>query len=567
MKKILFLIMITISLGFLSTSCTKDFAELNKNPNLVNNPDLSMLYTSALYTLGQYQYTEWFYDNYQYHMRYTEQVVSGGGNGADFNQIGATGGRYGSFYVGIYNTLDEIRRRIDVMPSTTKANYDKFRAMTYIIQIMQGIKVTDMYGSIPYIEAEMGRYDGKYTPKYDSQEELFNTWNKQLNDAITVLIATKANQVSPSKQDFVYKGDYTKWAKLANSLKLRIAARLEKANIATAKTIINEALASPAGLITETSDQMVWEPATDYRGEAQDFWGSPSGAKNFVNFLRKNQDPRLRFFFERNKFDQTAVSLLISQGKTLPKFVKNPVVEPWDRYQGAPSSPDSASIYDYFKAYKDNAGTTYSQLSFINRKLFNPQYNGNTGHWSEVYFGAAETCLYLAEFTEKGYVTGKGTAQSWYEKGVKASLSSYNTMASVAMIDDYATLQLATGEDVTLLTKPDVAYGTNNLEKIYLQEYVNFFRLPNECNTLVRRTGYPKKGSSILPWETVTSSGVEMVFPRRFPISIPGVTLNLTNFNAAITAQGFSIGKNDGPTLNTERVWWDKSCPNYGTGN
>lgn len=558
--------MITISLGFLSTSCTKDFAELNKNPNMVNNPDLGMLYTSALYTLGQYQYTEWFYDNYQYHMRYTEQLVSGGGNGSGFNEVGANGNRYSIFYVGIFNTLDEIRRRIDAMPVITKPNYEKFRAMTYIIQIMQGIKVTDTYGSMPYIEAEMGRYDGKFTPKYDTQEELFSTWNKQLNDAIAILIADKANQVTPGIQDFVYAGDYLKWAKLANSLKLRIAVRLEKANLATAKTIINEAVASTAGLITETADQMVWAPANDYRGEAQDFWGSPSGAKNFINYLRKNQDPRLRFFFEKNNFSQTTVSLLTTQGKALPKFVKNPVVEPWDRYQGAPVSPDSASIYDYFRAYKDNAGTTYSQLSFINRKLFNPQYNGNTGWWSEVYFGEAETSLYLAEFIEKGYVTGKGTAQSWYEKGVKASLNAFNTIAAVAKIDNYATLQLATGEDQTLLARADVAYGTNNLEKIYLQQYVNFFRLPNECNTLVKRTGYPKRNSTILAWEPVKASGIELVFPRRFPINIPGVTINLTNFNAAITQQGFSVGKNDGPTLNAERVWWDKNSPNYGAG-
>ena len=42
---------------------------------------------------------------------------------------------------------------------------------------------SDMYGSLQYTEAEMARYGGTLYPKFDTQEELYDYWLKELDEA------------------------------------------------------------------------------------------------------------------------------------------------------------------------------------------------------------------------------------------------------------------------------------------------------------------------------------------------------------------------------------------------
>ena len=564
MKAIPKILAVCLLLG-LSNACTEDFAEVNTNPGLVTDPQLSHLLTESLCQLGDYQYTEWFYDNYQYISRYSEALVAQGGNSPEFNILGATGDRYGAYYRSVLQNLFEIRRRIDAMEDGQRARFEKLRAVTYVPQVLQGIKVTDWYGAMPYSEALQGRGNSGFTPTYDSQPELFDTWLEQLDDALAVLIADLPEQQELGSQDFIYQGDYAKWAKLANSLKLRIAVRLLGTDQVKAQQIIDEVVSSPAGMIIADEDQMVWEPATDYRGKAYDFAGAPSAAKNFMDFLRTNRDPRTRVFFEKNDFSQANVDSLLALGVTLPKFVNQPVEE-WDRYQGGPVSPDSASLYDYFRVITNSENQQYLQLSHVNRRFFDPRFENGIGHYVDVMFSAAEVNLYLAEFVEKGLIS-QGSAREWYNAGVASSLRTYDMIADKAQILDYDELRLNEAEIDPLLAMPDYALdGTNNLEKIYLQQYVNFFRLPNEMGALTRRTGYPKLGSDIFPWEPVVSSGRVIPLPRRFAIGEPGLEVNLSNWRQAMEEQGFTPGANEGNVLNEERVWWDENNPDYGRG-
>ncbi len=556
--------------GFLLTgvaACTDEFDEVNTDPALVTTPELRHLLTHSLFQLGDYQYTEWFYDNYQYLQRYSQATVFRAGNSQDFNNLGATGGRYGTLYGGVMQNLVEIRRRIDAMNDSEKAKYQKFRAVTFIPQVMQGIKVTDWYGSIPYAEAMKGRYESSFAPAYDNQEKLFDTWVAELTDAADILSSDLADQAAIGNQDFIYQGDFDKWAKLANTLKMRIAVRLLNTNEAKAKQIMEDVLSSAAGIIETEDDQLAWQPGPQYRGRAGDFWGAPVASKNLMDFMRENQDPRTRFYFEKNDFSQDVVDLLTAEGKTMPSFVNDPVNDDWDRYQGGPVSPDRNSEFDYYGIVKDNANTTYNQLSHINRRFFAPGFDNGTGYYIDVMFSAAEASLYVAEFIEKGLITGQGTAKEWYDKGVELSLTTNNWIAEKAIISNYEDLKLKTAEVATLLAQPDYALdGTNNLEKIYLQQYINFFKLPNELSVTSRRTGYPKKTSTLLPWESVMASGIEIPLPRRFTIGEPTIEYNRENWAAAMQEQGFTHGENIGSVLNAERVWWDKASPNYGEG-
>lgn len=576
MKKYIYKGLSVFLLTVLLFSCTDRFAEVNKNPGEVTNPDLTHLFTNALYNTAGDQYLEWFYNNSVYFWRITQMTVARGGTNSDFNNVAALGG------IPLYRVMidmKEIRTRIDNMPEKDKAVYQAFRAVTYIPVIELAIRETDWQGNIVYSEAIDARYGGNVTPKFDTQQELYNIWLKELDDAIAVLTNAGSEQVQLGNQDFMYLGNWEKWARFANSLKLRIAARLEKADNAKMKEVLSSVVSKKGQdgqmlLITEADQQAVWAPGANEEGPggSNSLWiENYAPSKNYSKFLRKNEDPRLRICFRTNSLDDAAIAALqATSGVVVPKFAKSPVNEPWDRLVGGPVAPDSSGINDYYGAtLVDAAGVQYSRLPYVDYNLFKPKQNGRVGEYMNIVLGAPEVCLYLAEFIEKGYVSGIGTAKDWYEKGVRLSVENYNTRAAKAQIPDYATRGVAAGEVDALLANDDVKYVANdpkNVEKIILQELVNFFDNPYQGVSVARRTGFPKKGSSIWAWEPYTVSGAELKLPRRFPVTTPTIDNNKANWQASVSAQGFTPDNNMGDVLNAERVWWDKNAPDYGQG-
>ena len=102
--------------------------------------------------------------------------------------------------------------------------------------------------------------------------------------------------------------------------------------------------------------------------------------------------------------------------------------------------------------------------------------------------------------------------------------------------------------------------GTNDLERIYIQQYLNFYRNASEAFVFVRRTGYPKNSSTYYQREPFNES-----IARRWWLTDPG-EVNRDNWNAAMTEQGFTPNAQDMPTLSTQRIWYDKNAPAFGEG-
>lgn len=557
------------------TNCTDRFADINKNPGEINDPDLSHLFTNALYNSAGDEYLQWFYNNSVYFWRFAQVTVSRSGTGSDFNNTQALGG------IPLYRVMidmKEIQNRIDNMDVKDKEVNKAFWAITKIPVVELAIRASDWSGSMVYSEAIDARYGGNLTPKFDSQQELFDTWIKELDEAINIL-TTATNQVKIGNQDFMFQSDWEKWARYANSLKLRIAARLEKADNTKMKAILSSITSKKDAngnllLITETNQQAIWAPGANEAGPGggNTLWIENYGpSKNFSLFMRSNLDPRLRICFRQNSLDDAAITALENTPNLkLPRFAKKPVNEPWSRLIGAPVAPDSSGVQDFFgPTLVDAAGKNYSRLPFVEYNFIKPKQQGRNGEYMNIVLGAPEVCLYLAEFIEKGYVSGIGTAKDWYEKGVRLSIQNYDTRASKAQIPDYDKRKVAAGEVDALLAKDNVKYiagDAKNKEKIILQQIVNLFDNPYEMVSVVRRTGYPKRSSSIWAWEPYKSSGTELKLPRRFPWGTEGTDNNKANWQTATSEQGFTVGDNTGSVLNAERVWWDKSSPNYGDG-
>lgn len=549
------------------SGCRKDFGEVNTNPTIVTTPDVKYLFTYSQQRVMTYDGGEWVWEGMEQLMRFTQHITS-----SPYEFTSNVNARYGIFYTGILPNLFEIRRQIAALPD--KDRYRHMEAMTYIVQVLHGIKVTDMNGSIPYTDAIQGRYDGNYSPKYDTQETLFNTWLSELDNAIAALSSGSSDQITYGTSDIFYLGDNQKWIQLANTLKLRIAARWENQNAAKTAEIFKQVIQDPNGPIASDAAQLSFS-ASDFSifGNDINYRSVRYASTSILNFMKAADDPRIPIYFEANDLeDGTYLDTLAKYGASLPAFIDP--ADPWIDYQGGPAdwtvNPTVAAYISEALAVGNNdlgnTVTRYFLISPINRRFFSPRYSGGTGNYTNALVTNAESCLLVAEFIEKGYGAGvdtKGSAEDWYKKGVTSSLKTMNAIAVTAQSGAGLSTDATTAdaEIDAYLNGPEVAFnGSNDLERIYVQQYLNLYRNANEAYVFIRRTGYPNNNSTYYPREEFNEQ-----IPRRWWRSDPG-EVNRDNWSAAMSEQGFTPNAQDLPTLSSERVWYDKPAPEFGEG-
>lgn len=536
------------------SGCTKDFADINTDPSTVTNPDVKFLLSYAEDQVGMAPGGEWVWESMEQLFRFTQHYTS-----SPYELTTNANSRYGSYYNGILPNLFEIRRQIDL--KADKENYAKIGAITYILQVLHGIRVTDMEGSIPYSEAIKGRYDGGYSPKFDTQEELFTTWLGELDNSISTLSAAdNADTKTLGNADVFYKGNWTKWIKLANTLKLRIAARYENQDAGKTASIVQSVLSNATGPITDVADNLVYvNPNYEPIGGAINYRDIKFATIPMVDFMKKVNDPRIKIYYNPNDLVGDFKNVLAANNKTLPSFIN--INDPYIQYQGGPVDwTRNAPQQNYFQnGFIVNDQVKYNLISTINRRFWAPRYDGSTsGTYTELHAGAGETNLLLAEFIKKGY--GTGDYEAYYNKGIEASILTMNQIAvtagSTTAFSGSGAAEVASYQNEPLV-KLD---GTNDLERIYVQQHINLIRQANEAFVFARRTGYPKFNSTYFPREQFGEP-----IPRRFWINDPG-EVNRANWSAAYSEQGFTPNVQDALTLSGERVWYDKPAPQFGQG-
>lgn len=136
-----------------------------------------------------------------------------------------------------------------------KDKNDAALAVASIIKVIAMLTLTDAYGDVPYFEALQGYTSGgtEFTPRYDSQKEIYRDMFRLLEEANTLLAQSKEN--FDASEDYMYKGDIKKWRKLGNSIYLRLlmrAALKDEVDVETeslfAVSKLNQIFSYPAGL-------------------------------------------------------------------------------------------------------------------------------------------------------------------------------------------------------------------------------------------------------------------------------------------------------------------------------
>lgn len=511
-KSLLIAALAASTLAMSTTSCREEFAEQNTNPSTINKANIPYLLSQSLLDFEPSGYLVWYYSG-KYTEQWAQAFTPSGSFSDNFNIMTENGG-IGSQRIAIMNIKREIDRVVSEMTEEEASQYKNTQAIVNSLLVYMSMFDSDMYGSETYSEACLARYGGTVTPKYDTQKELFEQWSSTIDDAIATLSGNNGNQASLTNNDFVYGGDAAKWLKFANAVKLKLAVRLVFQDKAKAKKMAEEVGANYAQNVMDGIDDDFIMNKGSQNYHFGDGVSLGVGSKNVIDFLKKNKDPRVRFFYFKNSFNSEVMQAFLdaennlASGQTLtsgiPKYIlENADIqvvdgkkvfkgwkgdgEPWVRYYGIPVGMN-LNLDDSYKSDADDANGNYFQsskwqLSVGDKtKSYSPystfNYEMEQGQkdytyptkpdgevyqdkddmpWYGMYASTAEMNLYLAEFKLLGASLPQ-SADYYYNKAVEASVAEYDHLAGLNKIPYYDTDQChVSGEAPIKLVDGEIA--------------------------------------------------------------------------------------------------------------
>ncbi len=495
------------------TSCDKGFTELNTNPNAPVVPDVDYMFSQSILK-GNYVYDRaYFYTSYITCGNYVQHFST-----AKEISVAGSGDKYGvyDFYQSFYfrytytNVLTTLRELIDAAQSPELVN-KKSAARIWRVLIMQ--RITDLYGDVPYSDANKGLREAILLPKYDPQEQIYADLLKELDESIAAFDESK---LKFGKADFLYEGSIPKWKKFGYSLMLRVAMRMQRKDPAKAQQWAAKAI--QGGIILDEADQAVvkysngpqiynnnpvaWEIVNQdlqrgANGVNNTEWGKYS--KTFIDYLKNNNDPRL------------SVVAVVWNGATPDN---TPALQ-----KGMPNGMDGKPAN--FGTFSEPNPATILQYSA-----------------PLIVLSRAETHYLLAEAIIRGWAAGNAAAT--FKTGMEAAMKNWALFGAAgvipqASIDAYtAAHALNTGGTLDA-----------QMNQIHTQFWVASLLDEQEAYANWRRTGYP-----VLVPVNFTGNATGGTIPRRLPYSVPEQGINKKHYDEAVARQG--------PDLLTTRMWWDK---------
>ena len=555
MRQSKYITIITMACALFFASCSDEYMEnMNTDPSKAATIDPNaQLTTAQLQTYGDLSMME-IYRNYHY--AFTQQLMGcwnttnyGGRHTLDNNEMSRI---WTSFYTqSLKNIIDAQYRTAE---DAEKVNINSVLRI-YRVYLMSII--TDTYGDAPFSEAGLGFLEGKFNPKYDKQEDIYNAFFLELEDAV--------NKIDPTKDkvtgDLIYAGDVTKWQQLANSLRLRFAMRISNVNPTKAQTEFENALAANGGVITDaSSDALIkymtiafsfgQEAYSDYRGNSLSqllFGNDPANnpsylCSTFFNQLYNSGDPRT-FKISRCYYDglMSATSPDNRVDITQEMIEKGIAFSPRD--PGAYSWEPWPTGYDSdicAELAVNNPSVTATMAREVEPKLANNFLKSdNPG----VVMTSAEVKFLMAEATVKKWNVGSVSAEDLYKQGVRAAID--------FLTDNYGCTATIDAEfDAFIQDKGAFGHTDNQkLEAINTQAWILHFTNPAECWANVRRSGYPKlKSPAEYGFGQYLTGGTEI--PVRLCYPVLESSYNKKSYNEAIERMG---GTDNWHVL----LWWD----------
>ncbi|NOW95606.1 SusD/RagB family nutrient-binding outer membrane lipoprotein [Mucilaginibacter sp. SG564] len=413
-----------------------------------------------------------------------------------------------------------------------KANLPDFWAIALILKVEIMDRVTDKFGPISYSKAATSIL----TTPYDSQQSVYNRFFMELDTAtanLNTFIAANPGKTPFATYDRVFGGDYTKWLKFANSLRLRLAMHLTKVDLVTARAQGEKALIAPGGLMT-TSDDNAGISGSGYHNPLNVIttgWTDIAAGASLQSYLVGYKDPRL--------------------AKYLSPVVTDPKV----------SGSLPASYAGQYIGIRIGSAVT-AKPGYNSFSTLNPNTVVASGS-PMLMMTAAEAWFLKAEAALRGW-TGAGDVKTNYETGINTSLAQWG-VSNAAYVNDAASKPsdykdpVNSANNATAVSNITIAWNAGatdeqKLERIITQKWLAMFPEGQEAWTEFRRTGYPKLFTVVNNNSGGTIDTQTQI--RRLAYPRDEYTKNGAEVQKAVTLLG-------GPDNGGTRVWWDVNKSNF----
>ncbi|MDC0600527.1 SusD/RagB family nutrient-binding outer membrane lipoprotein [Flavobacteriales bacterium] len=475
-KNIFILAGLAIAVAF--TGCTKDFEDINTNPNEPASVSPGFLLTSAQKRImdemndsfwgsrrGMQLAQHWSSNQYSNESRYQFRTETSNGSWRDF-------------YAAPLQDLQQIIN-LNTDDAEAMAGYGSNGNQIAVAQLLQAWvyqMLTDAWGPIPMTEALQGV--DNTSPTFDSQEAVYNGILGLINGALASMDGGAGPQ-----GDQVYGGDMASWTMFANSLKLRVAMRMSDVSPTAAQAAGESAL--DGGMIIAANESNAQFPYIDAApnnhpvNEDYKTRNDFAASNTMVDWLSAMNDPRLGVYF-------------------------NPAVAT-DTYVGEVYGLDEANA-----ALTPNDAVSQRGDAVL------------AGNLPGIYFDAAQTHFLCAEAAERGWSGTPLDAEGHYNAAITLSMQWWG-LTDADAINAY-------------LAQADVAYTTaagDWKQRIGSQKWAALYMQGHEAWAEVRRLDAPAL-NACADGHLAGDGSV----PSRFEYPLDEQTLNSSGYGSGVAALG-----------------------------
>ncbi len=395
--------------------------------------------------------------------------------------------------------------------------YPDLYAIALIIKVAGGHRLVDTFGPYPYT-----KYGTAAQVDFDSEEQAYNAFFADLDQAVAALKAAEAANPNADMARFakwdrsVFKGEYTKWIRLANTLRLRLAIRISLVDPVRSKTEGEKAVNAANGGVLEdgiTGSYSIVPTSTNPYFTMTNAWSDTRVAAPIETYLKGFQDPRLPLY-------------------ALPAT---------DPAAGGQIKGIQPGIEKPSKVvYQDFSKPNFSETSPVKQ------------------VDVAESYFLRAEGSLRGWNMGAGTAQQFYENGIRASFKAngatgvddylQSTSTQIPYVDPKNAANNSPALTSVTVKWDEGATMEQKLEKIITQKWIALYPEGTEAWSEFRRTGYPKM------YPVTVSKNADLplgTFIKR--LTYPNVVTNASKAAVDKAVAAYLKGK-DSPAT---RLWWD----------
>jgi len=400
--------------------------------------------------------------------------------------------------------------------SKATGKYENFVGWAKICRVEGMHRLSDIYGPLVYSQYGIPAADGSFP--YDSQADLYDQFFKDLAKGIEILTPYADDPNAPkafSRFDLVYAGDYTKWIKFANSLRLRLAIRISNVDPTRAQAEAELSINNKFGVLSSNDENFLVDGKLAHPlNTINNAWNDVRMGAAMESILGGFNDPREGAYFQASEIEAGV-------------------------FKGIRAGIDIKAKSDY---------QPFSKLADLGKVQLMT--------CSEVAFLKAEGAL-------RGWTMG-GNAQELYEEGIRLSFEQHGLDASdyvsnnvntpMAYTDPVSDVNNTDAYSQVTIMWNDADNNELKLEKIITQKWIAMFPDGQEAWSEFRRTGYPKLFPNVVNYSGGSISTDDFI--KRINFVGSEYQSNPSGVADAVTKLG-------GPDNGGTSLWWDVDGGNF----